>query len=377
MTYEKHNWTHGEVITAQLLQRIEDELTTLAGNTYESDNYDYISTGNSPDPAPGSSNNKIATSKSVDRAISSAIADLDSTKTVASTDGRTFVTSITETDGKITSISEASIPIATDSSTGLVKVGANLTIDANGTLAGNYSTDGTYDSSTNKLATVSTVTDAISNLSVGTITGTAGASKTLTALGETSGQITATFSDIGIAHTQLTDVVVDGSADASGTNKDKYVMPTNSTVDTKISTAINNLTLNNSITNSSNIKTVDTLSETNGVVNITFKDINVVSSAPVSGTDNRTAGLMSVADKDALDSLADLDTIATKPDSETDDRPTKGLLSRADKDMLDSFNEFITNNFVLSENKIIGIKVYDENDLTSYTTIDYASLEGE
>lgn len=67
-----------------------------------------------------------------------------------------------------------------------------------------YTFDGTYNASTNKAATVSTVTNAINALDGGTI-GTPSASKTLTALSQTNGNISATFSDISIGKSQITD----------------------------------------------------------------------------------------------------------------------------------------------------------------------------
>ena len=66
-----------------------------------------------------------------------------------------------------------------------------------------YTFDGTYSSSTNKAATVSTVTNAIGALDV-TVSGM-GAGKTLTALTETDGKIAATFGNISITKSQITD----------------------------------------------------------------------------------------------------------------------------------------------------------------------------
>lgn len=63
--------------------------------------------------------------------------------------------------------------------------------------------DGTYDASTNKVATQSTVTNAINALDGGEI-GTPGTGKTITALSQTDGNISATFSDIAIASSQTT-----------------------------------------------------------------------------------------------------------------------------------------------------------------------------
>ena len=68
-----------------------------------------------------------------------------------------------------------------------------------------YEFDGTYDASTNKAATVSTVTNAIEALDGGTI-GTPSTSKTITALSQTDGQVSATFSDIAITTSQVTDI---------------------------------------------------------------------------------------------------------------------------------------------------------------------------
>ena len=67
-----------------------------------------------------------------------------------------------------------------------------------------YTFDGTYNASTNKAATVSTVTSAINALDGGTI-GTGGTGKTITALSQTNGQVSATFSNISITKSQVSD----------------------------------------------------------------------------------------------------------------------------------------------------------------------------
>lgn len=64
--------------------------------------------------------------------------------------------------------------------------------------------DGTYDASTNKVATKSTVTNAINALDVSNISGF-GAGKTLASLTETDGKIAATFQDISITKSQVSD----------------------------------------------------------------------------------------------------------------------------------------------------------------------------
>ena len=67
-----------------------------------------------------------------------------------------------------------------------------------------YTFDGTYNASTNKAATVSTVTNAINALDGSTI-GTGGTGKTITSLSQTNGQVSATFSNISITKSQVSD----------------------------------------------------------------------------------------------------------------------------------------------------------------------------
>lgn len=67
-----------------------------------------------------------------------------------------------------------------------------------------YTFDGTYNASTNKAATVSTVTNAINALD-GTLSGSAGSGKTLTAFSQTNGKVSATFGDISITKSQVSD----------------------------------------------------------------------------------------------------------------------------------------------------------------------------
>ena len=67
-----------------------------------------------------------------------------------------------------------------------------------------YTFDGTYNASTNKAATVSTVTNKIAALDVSDISGF-GAGKTLATLTETDGKIAATFQNISITKSQVSD----------------------------------------------------------------------------------------------------------------------------------------------------------------------------
>lgn len=73
--------------------------------------------------------------------------------------------------------------------------------------------DGTYNASTNKAATVSTVTNAINALDVSEVAGEA--SKTLTSISQSNGKISATYSNIAIAASQVTSGTL--SVDRGGT----------------------------------------------------------------------------------------------------------------------------------------------------------------
>lgn len=71
--------------------------------------------------------------------------------------------------------------------------------------------DGDYDSTTNKVATQSTVKDAIEALDVNDISGF-GKGKTLTTLKQTDGKVSATFQDISITKSQVSDFPQLGTA---------------------------------------------------------------------------------------------------------------------------------------------------------------------
>lgn len=73
--------------------------------------------------------------------------------------------------------------------------------------------DGTYNASSNKAATVSTVTNAIQALDGGTI-GTGGIGKTITSLSQTDGNVSATFDNISITKSQVSDFPTLGQAAA-------------------------------------------------------------------------------------------------------------------------------------------------------------------
>ena len=91
-----------------------------------------------------------------------------------------------------------------------------------------YTFDGTYNASTNKAATVSTVTNAINALDGGTI-GTPGTGKTIIALSQTDGNISATFGNISITKSQVSDFPTLGAAaakDVTDNSTNAYVTST-------------------------------------------------------------------------------------------------------------------------------------------------------
>lgn len=91
-----------------------------------------------------------------------------------------------------------------------------------------YTFDGTYNASTNKAATVKTVTDAIGALD-GSVSGSAAANKTLTSFSQTNGVVTAKFEDISITKSQVSDFPAsmpasDVSAWAKAATKPAYAL---------------------------------------------------------------------------------------------------------------------------------------------------------
>ena len=101
--------------------------------------------------------------------------------------------------------------------------------------------DGTYNASSNKAATVSTVTSAIQKLD-GIITGTSGTGQTITSLSQTDGKVSATFGDISITKSQVSDFPTLGEAAAK--DFDTTVTPNSDKLITSgaVSTAITNAT---------------------------------------------------------------------------------------------------------------------------------------
>ena len=133
----------------------------------------------------------------------------------------------------------------------------------------------TYDSNTKKFAKTtrgSTTADVVAlstlltDMNLNTIVTGMSAAKTLSGLSESGGIISATFQDINILSTQISD------------RSDSITSTSHDTVATSkaVSDAIASLDITD-ITNTAG-KTIATITETNGKVNATFQDISITSS---------------------------------------------------------------------------------------------------
>lgn len=109
-----------------------------------------------------------------------------------------------------------------------------------------YTFDGTYNASTNKAATVSSITSRIEALD-GSITGTPSASQTLTAFSQTNGIVSATFGNISITKSQVSDFDhVHGNISMAGivtttatiANGDKLLITDSSTANRVVASSI-------------------------------------------------------------------------------------------------------------------------------------------
>ena len=109
----------------------------------------------------------------------------------------------------VTGYAQGSIASASDDSTSVITI--NGIKEEDGKIAKDTTTDvtinvdGVYNASTNMIATQSTITNAIDSLDVNNITGF-GAGKTLATLTETDGKIAATFQNISITSSQISDL---------------------------------------------------------------------------------------------------------------------------------------------------------------------------
>ena len=137
-----------------------------------------------------------------------------------------------------------------------------------------YSFDGEYNASTNKVATVSTVTNAVNALDVDDITGF-GAGKTLATLTETDGKIAATFQNISITKSQVSDfshahgnITNDGKV---GTTADYAVVTTTGGAVTATSLATSSPS-----TSGNTLEFIDTVSQNSkGKISATKKKVTI------------------------------------------------------------------------------------------------------
>lgn len=127
----------------------------------------------------------------------------------ASGTAQTVITKVTQNANGEVTVVKANLPAA-------VKPNWNAAAGDAAEILNKPLLDGTYDQTTNKIATQSTVTNAINALDVpaegtGAITGM-GAGKTIATLTETDGKVAATFQDIQIAENQVTNLTTDLAA---------------------------------------------------------------------------------------------------------------------------------------------------------------------
>lgn len=207
--FEEYVWTTGG--TWEFIGKVTDPVipTYTGGTGITIDSSDAINLDIASANSLGGI--KVGTNLSID--ANGVLSADNTTYSVATStaDGLMSSTDFSKLAGIESGANNYTLPKAASDTLGGIKVGTNLSIDSNGVLSADNTTyvfDGTYNASTNKAATVSTVTNAIGALDVpstgtGAITGF-GAGKTLATLTETDGKISATFQDISIANTQVT-----------------------------------------------------------------------------------------------------------------------------------------------------------------------------
>jgi len=173
-----------------------------------------------------------------------------------------------------------------------------------------YEFDGTYNPSTNKIATVNTVTNAINSLDGGVI-GEPGLGKTITSLTQSNGNVSAEFDDISIVRSQIRDFPVLGQAAAKNVDTSINAASTSSNIPTSEAVA--------AFVEGKGYRTTD--NDTTYTLTQNQTDGHVITLTPSVGTpttitipDNNTTysdatqsthGLMSAEDKSKLDGIAE------------------------------------------------------------------------
>lgn len=389
MTYQPNPWQHGDIITATKLNNIENALGTLSQNSYNSEYYD----------GTVSTTDKIALKSSITTAINGLDSTVNVTDATLDESGtanyRKVLTSITQTNGKIVSTKYINIPTASREQLGLIKIGDNLTAGSGGIISASYATDQTYNGvetidnaanpDYNPLVTVkgmkialSNVIEDLSSVAIDANTNYDNQRLTITSINtrnSTDGTVSLTRQPISIPHGQVNDIYITGTADASGANSGKYELPTrgevlsivansavNTATQTAIETAIGSLDGNLNSTTPGAAKTITAFSQTDGVVSVTFDDIqNASSSVP---------GLMSAAHYTKLENL---DSVPALEEGATDDR-INGLITPAERDMLYDIDNTLNDFFIITNGHITGIKVYDAN-IENYKVLTYDDID--
>lgn len=211
--------------------------------------------------------------------VTAAIDALDGSITGSPAASKT-VTAFSETNGVVSATFEdIEIPaskVTYDAAT------VDAALDALGSMITGLGTAASADvassivSGSSDLATAGQVADKIASLD-GSVSGTPAASKTLTAFSETDGVVSATFGDISITKSQVSDFPTLGTAAskdvASGISSGNNDLATSGQVYAKIGT------LDASLTGSpAASKTLTAFSQTDGIVSATFGDIQIAES---------------------------------------------------------------------------------------------------
>ena len=142
-------------------------------------------------------------------------ADLTTAAPSASGTGTAFITSVSQdSKGKI-SASKANLPTASTSASGIVQLQGSI---------------GATEAENSKAATPKAVRDAINALDVSDITANLGVGKTITALSESDGKISATASNIQITESQVTNLTTDlGNKEDKSNKVSSWSSTTNNT----------------------------------------------------------------------------------------------------------------------------------------------------
>ena len=155
--------------------------------------------------------------------------------------------------------------------------------------------DSNYDASTNKAATVQTVTNKINALDGGTI-GTPGAGKTVTALSQTNGNVSATFGNISITKSQVSDFPTsmpasDVSAWAKADTKPTY---TYSEVGAAAASHSHNVVTSGTSTTSGGFMSQADKKKLDGVAENATANVGTITGITMNGSSKGTSGVVNL-----------------------------------------------------------------------------------